>query len=41
VIRNICVYTLLMLIFAFVGTALARPETALTWAGPLSTFETP
>jgi hypothetical protein len=27
VLKNICVYTLLMLVLAFAGTALARPET--------------
>ena len=27
-LRTICVYTLLMLAMAFIGTALARPETA-------------
>jgi hypothetical protein len=39
VIRNICVYTLLMLIFAFAGTALARPETPVTGARPLPAFD--
>ena len=34
VLRSICVYTLLMLVFAFVGTALARPETSVTVLGP-------
>ena len=38
-LRSICVYTLLMLVFAFVGTALARPETSVTGPRPLPTFE--
>ena len=38
-LRNICVYTLVMLVLAFIGTALARPETAAGLARQLPTFE--
>jgi hypothetical protein len=39
VLRNICVYTLVLLVLAFIGTALARPETAASLARQLPTFE--
>jgi hypothetical protein len=39
VLRTICVYTLLMLAMAFIGTALARPETAGIEARELPTYE--
>jgi hypothetical protein len=39
VLRTICVYTLLMLAMAFIGTALARPQTAGIAARELPSYE--
>ena len=38
-LRTICVYTLLMLAMAFIGTALARPETAGIAPRELPTYD--
>jgi hypothetical protein len=39
VLKNICIYTLLLMVLAFIGTALARPEGAVTGARPLPQFQ--